>query len=326
MKPVWLALLLLSFAAQAGAQAVQEQTPALALPSEAELSALLANPTTTADQAYQLGVRYFEAKQYESAERAWLGAHALRPDPTLLVAVADVRERLGDEPGSVEMLEQYLVERPDAPDRPSVEARIATLLQSPAVLRIRSEQAGHAILLDGVPVEKKTPADLEVAPGVHAVIVVGEGKQVGEKTVQVGYGEVKELDFTPETKSDVIVEERIDDGVQARLTIEREDTTIHRAVIATGSVAAASLVAGTVLGAVALRRKHTDQGSSSQGTADKTDRLTVFAEISLGLAVLSGITSFTLFMTHKNKRRRERETAHLRMDMRGAGVAATWRF
>ena len=61
-------------------------------------------------------------------------------------------------------------------------------------------------------------------------------------------------------------------------------------------------------------------------TADKGERLALFADISFGLTVLSAVTSFTLFMTHKNKRRRERETARLRIETRGAGASATLKF
>jgi hypothetical protein len=306
MRLVALALLLLGISEQASAQVV--------------------NPGTTADEAYQVGVRLFEAKLYEAAESAWLRAYALGQDPTLLVAVADTRQRRGDEPGAVAMLDQYLVERPDAPDRASIETRIATLLQSPAVLVIRSEQAGHAILLDGVPVEKKTPAELEVEPGTHTVLVVGEGKQVGEKSLQVGYGEVRELNFTPDTTSDVVIEQSEEVTLQAQLAIEKEDTTIRRAVISTGSISAAALVTGTVLGFLALQQEQNYRDNPTKETADKGERLALFADISFGLTVLSAVTSFTLFMTHKNKRRRERETARLRIETRGAGASATLKF
>jgi hypothetical protein len=326
MRLVALALLLLGFGAQASAQVAQEPAEATPLPSEAELTELLANPGTTAAQAYEVGVRLFEARRYEAAEAAWLRAYSLGQDPTLLVAVADTRQRRNDEPGAVAMLEQYLVERPDAPDHASIEARIATLLQSPAVLVVRSEQSGHAILLDGVPVAKKTPADLEVEPGTHTVVVVGEGKHVGEKTVQVGYGEVTELDFMLGTTSEVTVEQSEEATLQAQLVIEKEDTTVRRAVISTGSIAAAALVTGTVLGFLALQEEQSYRDNPSKETADKGERFALIADVSFGLAALSAITSFTLFMTHKNKRKRERETAGLRIDTRGAGATVTLKF
>ncbi|MDH3653749.1 MAG: PEGA domain-containing protein [Myxococcales bacterium] len=323
MRLLLSALLILALTAVAGAQPATEPTEVAPLPSDDELAEILSNPVTTAADAYELGRRFFEERRYEAAEQAWLRAFALARDPKLLVAVADTRQRRGDEPGAVAMLEQYLAERPDAPDAESVNVRIATLLESPAVLLVRSKQVGRAILLDGVPSTKKTPAELEVDPGVHVVVVVGDGKQVGEKTVQVGYGEVRELDFLAQAPSDLLVKQSKDAKLAAQLAVEREDQTIRRAVISTGSIAAASLVTGAVLGGLALRR---DKDARTNANADRSQQLAFSAEVCLGLAALSAITSFTLFMTHKNKRKRERKTARLHIETLGAGASATLRF
>ncbi len=317
MRVLLCALLFLGFAARAGAQSLEQGE---------ELSTFLANPTTTAADAYALGRRLFEQRRYDGAERAWLRAYALGREPSVLVGVADTRQRRGDEPGAVAMLEQYLAERPNAPDRTSVEARIATLLQSPAVLLVRSDTPGQAILLDGVPSTKKTPAELEVEPGAHSVVLVSEGKQVGEKTVQLGYGELKELDFTPATANVLLMEPSEEASLAPQLAIEKEDKTMRRAVISTGCIAAGALVTGTVLGVLALHKEQEFRTSPSQQTANNGERLAVFADVSFGLAALSAITSFTLFMTHKNKRKRERETARPQLELRGAGVSAAMRF
>lgn len=331
MRSLALSLLFVGLAnpvcAQTAPAQEDEPTPSEAapLPESAELSGLL-SAMTSAEPAYRLGVELFQAKRYADAEQAWLRAYSIDRDSALLVAIADTRQRRDDVPGAVAMLEQYLVERPEAPDRASIEARIATLLESPARLIVRSIEPGHAILLDGVPVPQKTPATLEVGPGTHQVIVVGDGRQVGEETVQVGFGEVRELSFAPETKSEVTLEQTEEARLQAELAKEREDRTIRRAVIATGSIAAASLVSGTVLGVLALRKENDYQGEPNASTADRGERLALFADLSFGLAALSAITSFTLFMTHKNKRKRERDTARLRIETRGAGATATFRF
>jgi hypothetical protein len=327
MRLFLLVLLIFGLAAEAGAQLATEPAElAPPLPSDDELAALLSNPVTTAVDAYELGRRFFEARRYEAAEQAWLRAFALKRDPTLLVAVADTRQRGGDEPGAVAMLEQYLLERPDAPDAESIRVRIATLLKSPAVLLVRSDQADRAILLDGVPSTKKTPAELEVDPGVHIVVVVGDGTQVGEKTVQVGYGEVRELDFSGRTPSQVSVKQSEDAKLAAQLAIEREDQTIRRAVISTGSIAAASLVTGAAVRGSAVRHDRDHATNPTQQVADRGQRLAFFSNASFGLAALSAITSFTLFMTHKNKRTRERETARLQIETLGAGASAILRF
>ena len=329
MRAYALALLLAGIAAEVAAQPAGERVePAEppTLPTDDELATYLADPSTTAEQAYRIGARMFDAQRYEAAEKAWLHAYSLGRDPKLLVAVADTRQRRDDAPGAVGMLEQYLVMRPDAPDRASIEARIATLLKSRARLVVRSLEPGHAILLDGVPSGEKTPATLEVEPGEHTVLVVGDGRQVGEETVRVAYGEVRQLDFTPQTPSAVLVEENEEAKLQEQLAKEEEDTTIRRAVIATGAVSAATLVAGTVLGVLAIRKEQDYNDNPSRQLADQGDRLALFADLSFGIAALSAITSFTLFMTHKNKRKRERETARVEIRTRGAGATATLRF
>ena len=147
MKSLALAIFLLGLAGQARAQAPKAPEAAL-LPPDDELADVLDGSGMTAERAYDLGARLFAAGRYEAAELAWLRAYSLARDPVLLVAVADTRARRGDEPGAAAMLEKYLEERPDAPDRLAIEARLATLLRSPARLVIRSPQPGRAILLD----------------------------------------------------------------------------------------------------------------------------------------------------------------------------------
>ena len=116
--------------------------------------------------------------------------------------------------------------------------------------------------------KRRRPAELEVEPGTHTVLVVGEGKQVGEKSLQVGYGEVRELDFTPDPTSDVVIEQSEEVTLQAQLAIEKEDTTIRRAVISTGSISAAALVTGTVLGFLALQQEQNYRDDPTKETAD----------------------------------------------------------
>jgi hypothetical protein len=86
------------------------------------------------------------------------------------------------------------------------------------------------------------------------------------------------------------------------------------------------LVTGAVLAGVSRRQDSEGGSSSSQKAAERSDRLALFANASFGLAALSAITSFTLFMTHKNKRRRERAAARVRVEAFGAGASATLRF
>ncbi|MDH3201235.1 MAG: PEGA domain-containing protein [Myxococcales bacterium] len=320
MKPIGLALSMLCLAGGAHAQ---PPAPAEtnALPSDEELTILLESPTMTPQDAYELGVRLFGAERYEGAERAWTRSHALSPNPTLLIAIADIRQRRGDEPGTVAILERYLRERPDAPDKLAVEARIATLLETPATVVIRADEAGQAILVDGKPIDEKTPAEIELEPGMHTLIVVGDGQRVGEKSVQLGFGERKELDFNAAPESEVVEEAKAEDD------FAREERTARRAVWALSGVAAAALLTGTVLGFTAFKQEQDYRNDPTLEIADKGERLALFADVSFGIAALSAVTALTVFLTTKNKKkRRERATARLRFETRGPGASATLRF
>ncbi|MGD8317233.1 MAG: hypothetical protein PVH76_05770, partial [Myxococcales bacterium] len=127
------------------------------------------------------------------------------------------------------------------------------------------------------------------------------------------------LDFAPQAADEATSEGIEQARLQAQLARDREDRTIRRAVISTGSIAAAALVPATVLCVLAAREK----GSEA---SRKADRLTIFSNVSFGLAALSAITSFSLFMTHKNARATQRDSARLRIDVRGTGASATLRF
>ena len=318
MTRVGLALSILCLAQGAQAQVLAETS---SLPSDDELLPLLESPTMTAQDAYELGARLFDAKRYEGAERAWTRSDALSPNPALLIAIADTRQRRGDEPGTVAMLERYLAERPNAPDKLSVEARIATLLETPATVVVRSDEEGHAILVDGKPIDQKTPAEIELEPGAHTLIVVGDGQQVGQKSIQVGYGERKELIFTATRQSEVVEETESEDD------FEREARAARRAVWALSGVAAASLLTGTVLGFTAFKQEQDYRNDPTLEIADKGERLALFADVSFGIAAISAVTALTVLLTTKNKKkRRERTTARLRLETRGPGASATLRF
>ena len=91
MRSCLCAALLLGLSGPSGYAVAQPASEEPSLPSSAELVAFLANPTTTAADAYSLGVQLFEAKRYEAAEQAWLRAFDLGRDPTLPVSYTHLR-------------------------------------------------------------------------------------------------------------------------------------------------------------------------------------------------------------------------------------------
>ena len=75
-----------------------------------------AQTRNAARDAYGRGQTAFREGRFEEAEAAFTEAFTHIPNPVVLLGVAESRERLGNVPGAIQTLEQYLVLRPDAPD------------------------------------------------------------------------------------------------------------------------------------------------------------------------------------------------------------------
>src|SRR5690606_4388952 len=66
--------------------------------------------------------------------------------------------------------------------------------------------------------------------------------------------------------------------------------------VATG-VAGAGLVTGVILGGFALKQKADFDVRPREATADKGERLALFADVGFGIAAAAGITALVLYFT-----------------------------
>lgn len=106
----------------ASATSIASSTPAPS-PSPADLA--------HARALFQLGVTAYESGDYALALTNFEQAFALARTPVLLHNLARTHERLGNDTEAAARYEQYLQERPNAPDRAEVEARIKKLRAKP---------------------------------------------------------------------------------------------------------------------------------------------------------------------------------------------------
>ena len=296
-------------------------------PTTGELTARLSSPTLTVAEARALGSQLYDMGRFVDAERAWLVAYALVPAPELYVAVASARQGAGDEAGAVAALRKYLELQPLAPDRPAIEARIATLEKAPAKLFIRTEAPGQSVLLDGKPTGRTTPAELLVSPGEHHIVVAGDGRTIGERTLTVAFGEERELLFGPE--ADAYAPSPPVTAVPSSAdAAPDDDKAVPSSVWVTSAVAGAALLTGTALGFAALGKEQAYRDNPSPGLADKGDRLALFADVSFGIAAGAAVTALVLYLTGRKERARDRERAafHWQLDRRTAAVQARWEF
>jgi hypothetical protein len=82
--------------------------------------------------AVELGQRLFDQARYDSALAAFEAAHEAFPSPEFQYDIGLCHERLGHDAQAIAAFEAYLVAKPDASDRASVEHRIALLRRASA--------------------------------------------------------------------------------------------------------------------------------------------------------------------------------------------------
>ena len=96
------------------------------LPTEARAA------DSTSEEArkhFQIGQDFFDVGRWDEAAAEFERAYALRKDPTLLYNMAQAYRRKGDAKRAIDLYKNYLMKKPDSPQRADVEERIRTLQQ-----------------------------------------------------------------------------------------------------------------------------------------------------------------------------------------------------
>lgn len=88
-----------------------------------------------AKQHFMAGEQKFKAGDYQGAIAEFEAADALVPSPILSYNIGLAHEKLGQDEQAVAKYQDYLVRRPDAPNRAQVEARISGLQQKIAAAK-----------------------------------------------------------------------------------------------------------------------------------------------------------------------------------------------
>lgn len=257
-----------------------------------------------AREAYARGQELFEAGQFEQAEEAFAEAYGHVPNPVVLLGLAEARARQGDMVGAAQALDKYLIDRPDAPDRVQVEERIAELEATPATLAVRVEPSDAWVQIGSAEPERQLPSEIELPPGDHEVVVRLDGYLTHEEVVTLEPGGREKLEVTLEPEPPPPEEELFGagDGIEepvegAPAATGDEESGVHMGVWVATGVAAASLVAGTVLGFMAMHEQSEFDENPTAATADKGERLALFADVAFGLSLGAALTGLVLYLT-----------------------------
>jgi tetratricopeptide (TPR) repeat protein len=133
------------------------------------------------------GSAYYEQANYSDAVKEFLEAHRLSKRPDLLYNISVCYERLGRWDDAIASLQQYLTERPEAPDRAVIESRIANYQQR------RDQEAARAVATP--PPVTAPPPTVGPAPRRHVASWIVGGIGAGLLVAALGTGVTAHLTY-----------------------------------------------------------------------------------------------------------------------------------
>lgn len=297
----------------------------------------------SARAAYAEGQALFREGRFVESQARFEAAYAAVPNPIVLLSVAETQERQDNLAASVVTLERYLRERTDAPDRDAVQTRIAQLRSRPARVHVMTAPSGAAITVDGQSTGRVTPADIEMTPGDHAVSVSLSHYDTARQSITTTFGARQELHLTlnqtparqtiapPVEATPVTEPTQVEPGEPIDVQ-PTEDTTPLAPVTdetdasaneGSGNTAAwvfagvggAALVAGTVLGFMAMSAASDFDATPTTALADRGDRFALLADIAFATAGAAAVTSLILVATHDDEEPAASNTASVRVQV-----------
>jgi tetratricopeptide (TPR) repeat protein len=246
--------------------------------------------------AYARGQTAFNEGRYEEARVAFQEAYAAVPNPVVLVSLAECDLRLGRFDEALAGFEHYLKDRPDAPDRAQVEQKVKDLLSTPSILVLSSTPSGASVKLDGVDTGKVTPVELPMPRGTHQVELSLAGHLPIAETLDVRIGSRHELHvgLQPEPPPPAPVEPAPPPPPPPPPPPAQDPTA---ALWITSIVGATGLVTGTVLGFMVMSERSDFDANPTVESADRGERLALFADVAFGVGAMALITGAVLYLT-----------------------------
>jgi tetratricopeptide (TPR) repeat protein len=285
-----------STAAQPGAAPSTAAQPGAA-PSSAPANPPPAEPTPEAKEraraAYAQGQAAFAQGDYAQAKAAFEQAFASVPNPIVLISVAESAAKSGAIAEAIAAYDRYLQLKPEAADRADVESKRAALAATPAQLSVVTEPPGAEVIIDGRPIGKQTPADIALPAGDHQL-----------KCTLAGYEDALDVVHSLPGGHDerrIVLKRPIPPPVAVApapappLVLATPPAKVPTAALwVTGSIGAAGLIAGTVLGIMALQEHKKFNENPTTESADRGERLALFADVGFGVGAMALVTAVVL--------------------------------
>jgi len=285
-----------------------------------------------ARQLYGEAQALFDAGNFAQAEASFRAAYAAVPNPVVLKAVASAQEHQGNIAGAIQTLEQYLREAPaGGPDRAEVETRLAQFRARPAQVAVSSTPPGAQIIVDGRDTGHVTPREIQLQQGQHTVEVRLAGHTATSQTFDALAATRVRLELNLDAAADPLGTEGGDQqavGGDDGQSDEGGSSDPSAGVWVFAGIGAATLVAGTVFGFLALSEQSNFDSEPTLDGADRGEIFALVADISFGVAAASVIAAIILYIVERADADSDSQAAIVApfATQNGGGVAAQLRF
>ncbi|MBI2898202.1 MAG: tetratricopeptide repeat protein [Deltaproteobacteria bacterium] len=264
---------------------------------------------------FEAGSSYYDQGRYEEALREFEEAYRLAPDaqkPVMLFNMGQAQERLGRLGDAIDTFRRYLEIATDADDRGVVQERVQNLearLQATAIV-LNVSVAGARVLVDGQERGQSPLArPLLVTPGAHDIRIEKEGFQPFTLRVSVPAGEQVETDASlvalpPPPPPAPEPPPRAPEPPPPEPAPAPPSPRGRTYTWVAAAVAGGAAIAGGVLGFMALGKSDKANEAAEEGidhvayddASSSARTLAVFADISLGLAVVAAGAAVVLYL------------------------------
>ena len=260
-----------------------------------------------------VGAKADDAPPAEASEEAALPPDTLELGPNgapeALLAFAAAREAEGNGGLAIESLERFLESFPFDPKVPEVTARLAELRKAKARVTISSPHVSASVWLGGSKIASRTPAEVELPAGRHRLVVTARDGRSKVFALVLPPASRRVIDVTFAGDIDPLAQGRFGVGEPLLVEAPKEEAPAdadsrrsRRRVLALAGVSTSALVFTGVFGMMALSDAEEFRRDPSEPVARSGERAAILADVSLGVALVSGVTALALRLRDRAKK------------------------
>lgn len=245
-----------------------------------------------------------------------------------LLELAREREAAGDGGLAIEALERFLETNPFDPRAARVQAALFELRKAPTRVRVESPHTEASVWIGGTKVADRTPAELSLPAGRHRVVVTARDGRSRALDLVVPPASRRQVEVIFPGDFDPLVQQRFGAGESLVFDVpgeegegdEEAEKRKRRRVVALAGLSSSALVLTGVFGMIALSEAESFRREPSERVARRGERAAILADVSLGVALASGVAALVLKLKDRKEKAAAKVSLSPTLDRSGAGL------